>query len=106
MNLNKLNEALSQEMNTTLQDVMRDINSNSSLKKFVESVRPEVYMYKNHYSVMVILRSKLSEDQEEFAMDAIKTVADKYNAKVKRNNLVVKVLLKQENKDEVQTDLK
>jgi hypothetical protein len=106
MEMVSLSEALSQEMNSTLKNIMRDINSNSSLKKFVESVRPEVYMYKNHYSVMVILRSKLSNDQEEFAMDAIKTVANKYNAKVKRNNLVVKVLLKQETEDEVQADLK
>ena len=92
----KFNEALTQETNTTLQNIMRDININSGLKKFVESVRPEVFLYKNYYSVMIILRSKLSTDQEEFAMDAIKTISDKYNAKVKRNNLVVKVLLKQE----------
>ena len=106
MKILKLNEALTQEMNSVLQQVMRDINSNTSLKKFVESVRPEVYLYKNYYSVMVVLRSKLSNDQEEFAMGAIKTVAEKYNAKVKRNNLVVKVLLKQENEDEISKDIR
>ena len=83
-------------MNETLQKIMNDISQHRGLNRFVESVRPEVFLYRNYYSVMVILRSKLSNDQQEFAMDAIKTIADNYNAKVDRNKLVIKILLKQE----------
>ena len=97
----KFFEALTPDVNQAITQIMNDINNQSTLKKFIESVAPEVYKYKNKYSVMAILYSNLSKDQDDFAMKALQAIASKYGAKVERNGLVVKILLK-EKKDEVQ----
>ena len=97
----KFFEALTPDINQAITQVINDINNQSTLKKFIESVAPEVYKYKNKYSVMAILYSNLSNDQDDFAMKALQAIAAKYGAKVQRNGLVIKILLK-EKENEIQ----
>lgn len=102
--LNEIQQSeLTPGINKTLNDIMRDIDDNSTIKRYIDAVRQEVYNYKKQYSVMVVLNSRKtkSEDQRVFVEDAIRSIAKKYGAKVKRNNLMIKVLVKKEIPDEI-----
>lgn len=72
------------------------------LSKRIDHVRRENYTYKSggklYYAVLVILRGNLTQDEEKEMAKTIKDleIIKDNNAKIQRNNIIIKVLISEQ----------
>jgi hypothetical protein len=105
-----------QETITCLNSIMKYFNEGEfkSLypkeNKYIDHVRQENYLYKgkkgNIYSVMVVLKQKIVDDDKDKLVDIIKnlTIIKDNKAKIERNGLMVKIKIAEKSAPEKSTE--
>lgn len=102
---NIINEVLTKNLLDKINSVKKEIETNKDLKELIDHIRIEIYKYKGKYGLLVILKSNLIDDDEIIIKNYLKEIVKKYGATVQRNNIVIKILFKEEG-NEVQTNIK
>lgn len=87
---------ITQDVNQKIQQVIKEIEGNKDLKNLVDHTRPEVYKYKGKFGVLVVLKEKLTNEDEKIVTDYIRNnIAKKYGARIEHNGLIIKILFKE-----------